>query len=139
MSAVHLTDHALERFQQRVRPGLTFEQAEDELARLLEEFGEWGECPDWYDGDDFLSARWLWLGDDIAIPVQPSEWGDCECTVTILIPSGFRPGARLHLTRAKRNQRQARRAREDPSKRREAAREQKQHRTRQRRWKEDGS
>jgi hypothetical protein len=36
MSAVHLTDHALERFQQRVRPGLTFEQAEDELARLLE-------------------------------------------------------------------------------------------------------
>ena len=32
---VELSAHAVERYQQRVRPGLSFEAAEDELARVV--------------------------------------------------------------------------------------------------------
>jgi hypothetical protein len=42
---IELTSHAVERFRERVRPGLDLTAAEDQLATLLEAFGRWSIRP----------------------------------------------------------------------------------------------
>lgn len=68
-----LEDHAIERYVERVRPTLTFDQAKAELARLLPNAERRHEMPPWADSSRLADAsRWLMLGDDIALPMNPS-------------------------------------------------------------------
>lgn len=69
---LRLTEHAVERYAERVRPSLERPQVEAELRRVLPH-ASWGERPDWhYDGGGLgaIADRWLLLGDGIAFAVQ---------------------------------------------------------------------
>ena len=66
------TDHAVRRYQERVRPALSLAEAEADLLRLAETHGgitdnppEWRQ--DWW--DQFSNTRWLIIGDHIALPI----------------------------------------------------------------------
>jgi hypothetical protein len=64
-----VTDHALDRFVERVRPSLGREQASDELWRLLERARVVGHPPGWYvPGGDADADRYVLLTPEIVLP-----------------------------------------------------------------------
>jgi len=98
-----LSRHAVERYNERVRPTLDLDQAGDELEQLRAECGEWSEEPPYWVNlpDDYQADGWLRLGDGIAFTVERNV------VVTCLVRGGRSDIGRER--RAKR--RRARRAR----------------------------
>jgi hypothetical protein len=128
--AVELSDHAIQRWRERVRPGLTFKQAEEDLAQMLEAHGEWADgAPDWLD-HHYQDARSLTLGDGIAIPVLGGV------AVSCVARAAYSPNARRLATNWNKFDRRARRAKERPHKRKWEGRQAKRNRKRDKSWRE---
>lgn len=70
MREVAVTDHAIARYEERVRPGLPFRAAEAELLTVLR-FAEFTDVtPEWARGHGHEGVvGWLLLGDGIAFPL----------------------------------------------------------------------
>jgi hypothetical protein len=68
VTTIDLTDHAIQRFRDRVRPGLDLDAAADELARLVGH-AELTPCrPDWLHGFAYLYL----VAGDVALPLEPA-------------------------------------------------------------------
>jgi hypothetical protein len=127
-----LSDHAVVRYHERVRPGLTLERAEDDLVRQLQEHGYWAERPGWV--SDWPEAdAWLVLGDGLAFPVRR------HVVVSVLIRGGYGPASRRFATDVNGYGRRARRHKESQHVRRLEGREAKRNRKRDKRWREDAA
>lgn len=109
---VWVSDHAADRFVERVRPSMDRRQASVELARLLREFGRRVPWPSWHDDSEFVPDKpgrfCLEISDGIVVVVDPeSSFGSWPLAVTILTRGGHGEG---HTGRAqwKRKRRGAR-------------------------------
>ena len=67
---VELSRHAVERFQQRVRPALEPLEAEEELARLALVAELTSEPPDWHAVSCAQRASWYLVAADIVLPLK---------------------------------------------------------------------
>src|SRR4051794_29245874 len=68
---IHLSEHAVERFRQRVRPALDRNRAEDELARLAL-FGDVvAQPPAWHAAATADIAPWYLVIADCLLPLRP--------------------------------------------------------------------
>lgn len=96
---IQLTTHAIERFQQRVRPGLDLEAAGDELARLLATAAIVQDPPDWFARRQArVACSYLVVG-DLVLPLQQSRSGDGTLVAVSCIPRG----SLSEMARARRN------------------------------------
>jgi hypothetical protein len=67
---IHLTQHAIERFHERVRPCLTIAAAEEELARLVTMADVVSEPPTWHaERQRRTAAAYLVVG-DLVLPAE---------------------------------------------------------------------
>src|SRR4051812_18838316 len=94
-----ISDHAVDRYIERVKPTLTRREATKDLRRLARSVGSiTTERPDWV-GEACHVDGWLLLGDDIALPVlkTPVGW----LAKTVLARGVLPPGVRRMRNRAK--------------------------------------
>ena len=72
MSAVNVrvTNHAVERYMERVRPGLDFKRAKAELIHLVGQFGEERPRPEWMSMKAQEPDVWVAVGDDVWLPCE---------------------------------------------------------------------
>jgi hypothetical protein len=107
---IKLTRHAIDRFNERVRPTLEPDQAENELHRLLA-LGQRVEHLDWYFCDDpsEMPDYFLELSDGIALAIKNGY------AMTCLTRGGFADAARefRHQKRRKKARHKRERARSD--------------------------
>jgi hypothetical protein len=128
---LEISDHCIERWRERVRPGLTLEQAEEDLARQLAAHGYWAQ-PDWLSEKELGGDTWLMVGDSIGFAVRGRSVVSCFTRGT------FNPRGRRLATEANGWARRVRRARENPAKRKAQGRAAKRNRRRDRRsWREE--
>lgn len=67
-----ISDHAVERWQERVRPGLDHEQAVVDMRRILPVCELTEVCPSWTGemaADGVLPNLWILVADGIALPI----------------------------------------------------------------------
>lgn len=84
---VLITAHAIDRFQERVRPTLLRDRAEDELRNLTNR-GELRATVEWHEGYD----AYLLLADGIALGLKHNGGGSYPWTaVTVLVRAGLSP------------------------------------------------
>jgi hypothetical protein len=129
---LELTDHCVERWRERVRPGLTFKQAEEDLARQLDAHGRWGQ-PDWLSEKELGDDTWLMLGDSIGFAVRG------RFVVSCFVRGTFNPRGRRLATDVNHFHKRANRAKERPHKRKWEGRQAKRNRKRDRSWLEEAS
>jgi hypothetical protein len=129
---LEISDHAVERYLQRVRPTLTFEQAEEDLARQLEAHGRWGQ-PDWLSPAELGNDEWLMVGDSIGFAVRG------RFVVSCFVRATLNPRGRRLATEASGWARRVRRSKEDPARRKYLGRQAKRNRKRDRSWREEAS
>lgn len=67
-TTIDLTAHAIERFRDRVRPGIELDAAADELARLVGHAELTPQRPEWLTG---FALLYLVAG-DVALPLEPA-------------------------------------------------------------------
>lgn len=94
-----ISDHAVDRYIERVKPTLTRREATKDLRRLARSVGTiTAERPEWV-GESCYVDGWLLLGDDIALPVlkTPGGW----LAKTVLARGVLPPGVRRMRNRAK--------------------------------------
>ncbi len=94
---VHVTNHAVERYVERVRPGLDVVQARSELRTLLQAMGVQCDRPDWLPVDTRTDRVYIALGDDIVAACVDVENGK------VLALTIYARGTLLAHERAKRN------------------------------------
>lgn len=99
---VWISDHAADRYAERVRPTMDRKQASVELARLLRDFGRRVPWPEWHGDTEFEPGRpgrfCLEVSDGIVVVVDPaSAGGSWPLAVTVLTRGGNGEG---HLGRA---------------------------------------
>lgn len=93
---IRLTDHAVERYQLRVRPALTIAQVREDLERLMA-FGKFVEKPPaWVVPDDDRADGYLILAPGVCLAVVQER--HCRVAVTCLTNMGL-----SDETRRKRN------------------------------------
>jgi hypothetical protein len=83
---VAVTDHAIERYRERVRPGFGFVEAEADLLRVLG-LGVWSEePPGWafYVPEHADNAGFVLLGDDVVFPVSRQDSGGLAVTTCLV-------------------------------------------------------
>ena len=97
-----LSAHAIERYRDRVKPDLTFEEANAELRRLLRHATVVSERPSW-SNDKHEDATYAVLSDGIVLVVLSDRYA-AGIAVTCLTRGGVGDEAR-----AKRNRRRPRR------------------------------
>ena len=95
---VTLSQHAIQRYMERVRPGLDFPAAKIELRLLIDRHGQQREPP------AALQARpadaWVSIGDDVWLPCK--RHGDRLVAQSVLCRGHEREGAGRHRRIAKR-------------------------------------
>ena len=101
---IRLSEHAVRRFRERVRPGLDEGQARNELSRLVA-FGEMvGEPPEWLAATQRQRASCFLVLGDLVLPLDPGRRDrEVLCALTCI--------ARGSLSEAARTARSARRSR----------------------------
>ena len=107
---VRATKHAVERYHDRVRPGLSLRAAEAELVRACSHGELTEKCPDWAHEHEAATAkrRYLMLGDDICLVLEPHTELDWVI-VTVLTRSGLSPEARARRNKRAHHKRHRRR------------------------------
>jgi hypothetical protein len=68
---IHLTSHAIERYRDRVRPGLSFEAAELELARVAASGEITTHAPAWHLRTCAQEAPYYLVIADVLLPLRP--------------------------------------------------------------------
>ena len=103
-SRIGFTEHVVDRFQERFRPGLGFEAARTELGRLTVHGELRDEPPAWMGESDLEpAAGYLMIGDDLLLVLQRKEEG--LVAVTCLGRGTLKPSDRTRRRRD-RNHRQ---------------------------------
>lgn len=108
---IRLTDHAIQRYQERVKPHFTLDEAQVEARRLLEYFAAiQTERPNWFDDatgeHDQPFDGYAMIGDGIAFPLRGSRAITC---VTVGSMGDEARTARNHRRRGRQRARNARR------------------------------
>jgi len=103
--AVNWSDHALQRFGERCRPGLEQADVRRELSRLLASALVTRKPPAWFLSETTMACAYLTLGDEIVFPLHARPTG--ELVASTAIPRGMVGDQR----RETRNRRRARRTR----------------------------
>lgn len=80
MPTIQLSQHAVERFQQRVRPGLDPVDAEEQLANLALAGDLVPEPPAWHGATCAQLAPWYLVIADIVLPLKP-HWTEPDLLV----------------------------------------------------------
>lgn len=107
---VVLTDHAVERYRDRVRPMSEREAVEVELALILPLGEITAECPVWAVNDDEPCEQWLVPCPGIAFPLYPDRsGGSCLVATTCLTNRGLSEETRRNRNRENGARRAARR------------------------------
>lgn len=73
---LHLCRHAVERYQERVRPALGLAQVLSELDRVLRHATVTRERPEWATGSN-AATEWVVLTDSICFPVVGADLVTC--------------------------------------------------------------
>jgi hypothetical protein len=112
---VHIaaTNHAVERYRDRVRPGYSFADARRDLLNVAEAAGTISdEAPSWVVESDLeADRRYMKIGDDICAVLEPTSGADRAVIVTVLFKGGLSPQARARRNRYAAHKRARRRAR----------------------------
>ena len=106
---IQLTQHAIERFHERVRPSLTLSAAEDELARLVAFARVVSDPPSWHaERQRRTAAAYLVIG-DLVLPAEPlvSE-PEVLVAVTCIARGCVSDQARARRNKARRRARRSR-------------------------------
>ena len=109
MLVVEVTEHAIKRYGERVRPALEASQLEDEVLRVIHDIGEVSWHPlEWCGCDDKI-VGWVNVGGDITFPLQ-FHWArkGVLVAVTCLTRSSFGEEMREARNRRHRERRQRR-------------------------------
>lgn len=110
MLVVEVTEHAIKRYGERVRPALEASQLENEVLHVIEDAGviTW-HAPEWTNNDDAI-VGWVMLGPDVALPLEfHRKKRGVLVAVTCLIRGSYGPVLREAANRQHRIRR-ARRA-----------------------------
>jgi hypothetical protein len=80
----HLTTHAIDRFRERVRPALAWEQAEHEFRAVLSLAEETPHPPAWLAGRELQRASMYLVLGDLVMPltrsaITPGRWLVTTC------------------------------------------------------------
>jgi hypothetical protein len=129
---LEISEHAIIRFHERVRPTLSIEQAEQELIRQLEHHAHWAQ-PDWLSPEELGDDEWLMIGDSIGFAVRGRFIVSCFVRATL------NPRGRRLATDASGWARRVRRSKEDPARRKAQGRAAKRNRKRDKSWMEEAS
>lgn len=105
---IGLTDHAIQRYVERVKPQMLRRHAQAELERLVEMAGEPGPVPDWMRPK--VPCQALVLSDGIALVIV-SEDGRLTAA-TCMVRGTLSPEVRAAQKAAKRRRRAQRRAKQ---------------------------
>jgi hypothetical protein len=114
--AIEVSDHAIAHYRDRVRPGLTLEQAADELYRVLATCKVRKKPPDWsgpQPSDRKIPSSWAMDPDEtaVALPLyrHQDERGEFWSAATTITPGSLArrsarsgPGRRGNIARAER-------------------------------------
>ncbi len=101
-----ITDHAVQRFIERVRPGFGPLAARAELGRLLRTYGEMSGEPPWFAEREVERQpdAWVRVDDDLFFPCRRMS------TRTLVVDTVLTRGSISQLTRDERNARRRKRA-----------------------------
>lgn len=77
---IHLSDHAVERFQQRVRPALALPDAREELVHLALVAELATEPPAWHAACCAQLAPWYLVIGDVVLPLKP-HWAEPDALI----------------------------------------------------------
>jgi hypothetical protein len=107
---IHFTQHAIERFHERVRPCLTIAAAEEELARLVTMADVVSEPPTWLaERQRRTAAAYLVVG-DLVLPAERLEGKPYVLVAVTCIARGcLSDRARARRNEARQRRRRARR------------------------------
>lgn len=106
-----LSTHAVERFQERVRPGLTLAAAEDELAHLALAGDVVTTAPPWHADRAAREAPYYLLIADLILPLQPGTEAGVYVATTCLPKGSVSDATRARRNDRRRSRRRARSAR----------------------------
>jgi hypothetical protein len=81
--SVYPTQHAVERYQERVRPGLGVFACRNELEQLLRDHGQRAPRPEWMSAWTAEPAVWVTIGPDIWLPCEVRPSGSLQA-MTVL-------------------------------------------------------
>lgn len=94
-TTVDLSLHAIERFQQRMRPALTLAAAEEELAELMALGEIVGQPPDWFARRQLQHAPCYLVVGDFVLPLVPARYDpEVLCATTCVARGGLSDKAR---------------------------------------------
>ena len=111
VETIILSKHAVERFQERVRPALSLEAAEEELAQLVLVGEVLEQAPAWHADRAAQDAPAYLLIADVILPLQPT--GGRTFVATTCLPRGcMSEASRARRNRARRHQSRRRRERQ---------------------------
>ena len=99
---VQLSRHAVERFQERVRPALGFPEAEDELARLTLAAELAAEPPAWHAASCAQIAPWYLVVGDVVLPLKQHRTEPDVLVATTCLARGERSEDARRRLRARR-------------------------------------
>lgn len=109
---ISATDHAVLRYVERVRPGLSFDAARVDLQRLIREHAEIVERPAWCveaRDRDSQATHWVTIGPDVVLPCAKTPRHNLVA-LTVITNHGLSARARAKRTaerRAAKRRRQA--------------------------------
>jgi hypothetical protein len=95
------SEHALKRYVERVRPGLTLGLAERELKALLPIYGVWIACPTWVESSPSRQGhdKYLSVGDDVLFVIR--EYHVVTCLTVDLRFHEYSKKRQLHKDNAR--------------------------------------
>lgn len=111
---IRLTRHAIERYVDRVRPGLGIPEAEAELEQLVRIGQVLADAPPWYHGNARKPAAYLVAG-DVLVPLNHRG-----LALTVVVREPLRPdelAARREEKARRRRKRRYQRSRRDEARR----------------------
>jgi hypothetical protein len=129
---LEISEHVIIRWNERVRPGLTLEAAEDDLVRQLATHAHWAQ-PDWLSEEELGGDRWLMIGSDVAFPVRGTF------VVSCLVRSTLSPRGRRLATDSNHFYKRVRRAKERSPIQKWEGKRAKRNRKRDKSWLEEAS
>ena len=113
---IGLTQHAVARYRERVRPALDADQVRRELLALLELAGDPGPPPEWVHAAADPCHAYLELADGVALGLKANgrtRWD----AVTVFVRGGEAESYRRHRARKRKQEKQRQRLRREAEKR----------------------
>ena len=106
--SINFVPHAVERYRDRLKPGLTVEEAGMDLERIATHAHLAWNPPGWFGGSSRNDVTmFLLIGDDAVFPLTPSSDGKSLVALTCRVRGSFSPHVRA-IRNLRRKQRKAR-------------------------------